>query len=137
MSAAGRFATTMSTMLAAGLNVPRALDVTSQVESNYVFALGVRKVKEGVERGRGIAESMADVEYFPKMLTEMVGVGERSGSLVETLDVIGNYFDNEVETSTARLLSILEPAITIVLAVMVVVLLLAVYLPMFNMYGGM
>ena len=111
--------------------------MTSQVESNYVFALGVRKVKEGVERGRSIAESMADVEYFPKMLTEMVGVGERSGSLVETLDVIGNYFDNEVETSTARLLSILEPAITIVLAVMVVVLLLAVYLPMFNMYGGL
>ena len=136
MSAAGRFANTMSTMLTAGLGVPRALDVTSQVVGNYLFSLGVRKVKENVERGRGIAESMAGVECFPKMLTEMVGVGERAGSLPQTLDVIGNYFDSEVETQSTRLLSVLEPVITIVLAVIVVVLLLAVYLPMFSMYGG-
>ena len=136
MSAAGRFANTMSTMLTAGLGVPRALDVTSQVVGNYLFSLGVRKVKENVERGRGIAESMAGVECFPKMLTEMVGVGERAGSLPQTLDVIGNYFDSEVETQSTRLLSVLEPVITIVLAVIVVVLLLAVYLPMFSMYGS-
>lgn len=70
------------------------------------------------------------------MLTEMVGVGERAGSLPQTLDVIGNYFDSEVETQSTRLLSVLEPVITIVLAVIVVVLLLAVYLPMFSMYGS-
>ena len=135
MSAAGQFASTMATMLAAGLPVPQALNVTSQVIGNYVFALGVRQVKQGVERGRGIAESMAEVPYFPKMLTEMVGVGESSGSLEQTLDVIGAYFDNEVELSTNRLLGMLEPVITIVLAVVVVILLLAVYLPMFNLYG--
>ena len=67
----------------------------------------------------------------------MVGVGEQSGSLEETLDVIGEYFDNEVEVTTARLLSVLEPIITIALAVIVVVLLLAVYLPLFTLYGGM
>ena len=137
LSAAGQFASAMATMLAAGLPVPQALDVVSQIIDNYVFALGVRKVKEGVERGCGIAESMREVEYFPQMLTEMVGVGERSGSMEQTLDVIGGYFDNEVETTTARLLSLLEPIITIVLAVVVVVLLLAVYLPMFSMYGSM
>ena len=136
MSAAGQFASTMATMLAAGLSVPRALDVTSQVVGNYVFALGVRKVKEGVERGRTIAGSMGKVEYFPGMLVEMVGVGERSGSLEETLDVIGGYFENEVEVLTTRLLSLLEPVITLVLAVVVVVLLLAVYLPMFSLYGS-
>lgn len=136
MGAAGRFANTMSTMLSAGLGVPRALDVTAQVVGSYVFALGVRKVKENVERGRGIAESMAGVECFPKMLTEMVGVGEHAGSLPQTLDVVGAYFDSEVETATNRLLSLLEPVITIVLAVIVVVLLLAVYLPMFTMYGS-
>lgn len=103
---------------------------------NYLFSLGVRKVKENVERGRGIAESMAGVECFPKMLTEMVGVGERAGSLPQTLDVIGSYFDSEVETQSTRLLSVFEPVITIVLAVIVVVLLLAVYLPMFSMYGS-
>ncbi len=137
MSAAGQFASSMSTMLAAGLPVPRALDVVSQVISNYVFALGVRKTRQGVERGRTISECMAEIEYFPKLLTEMVGVGERSGSLEQTLDVIGAYYDNETELLTNRLLSLLEPVITIVLAVVVVVLLLAVYLPMFSMYGMM
>lgn len=137
MSAAGQFASTMATMLAAGLSVPKTLEVVSQVIGNYVFALGVREVKQSVERGGSIAESMGKIEYFPKMLTEMVGVGEKSGALEETLDVIGSYFDNEVETLTARILSLLEPIITILLAVVVVVLLLAVYMPMFSMYGAM
>ena len=136
LSAASQFSESMATMLAAGLPVTQALDVTSQVISNYVFALGVRQVQQGVERGRGIAESMGEVEYFPEMLTEMVGVGERAGSLEETLEVIGNYFNSEVETATTRLLAVLEPAVTVVLAVIVVILLLAVYLPMFSMYGS-
>ena len=104
--------------------------------SNYTFSLAVRHVRQDVERGRPMAESMAGIECFPAMLTEMVGVGERSGALEETLDVIGGYYDNEVSVTTARLLAVLEPAITIALAVLVVLLLLAVYLPMFTLYGG-
>ena len=126
LNAAAQFAHSMATMLTAGLPVPKALDVTGNVISNYTFALAVQEVKQKVERGRTISESMGQIEYFPKMLTEMVGVGEQSGSLEETLDVIGEYFDNEVEVTTARLLSVLEPIITIALAVIVVVLLLAV-----------
>ena len=123
----GQFASTMATMLSAGLPVQTVLGIVSQISDNYVFSLGVRKVKEGVERGRGIADSMEGVECFPKMLTEMVAVGERSGSLEETLDVIGDYFDHEAATMTERLLAVLEPVIIIVLAV---------YLPMFSMYGS-
>lgn len=137
MTSAGQFASAMATMLAAGLPVPQTLEVVSQILDNYVFSLGVRQVMQGVERGRGISESMSEIEYFPKMLTEMVGVGEQSGSLEETLDVIGSYFDNEAATMTERMLSLLEPVITIILAVVVVILLLAVYLPMFSMYGSM
>ena len=132
----GQFASTMATMLASGLPVQTVLGIVSQISDNYVFSLGVRKVKEGVERGRGIADSMEGVECFPKMLTEMVAVGERSGSLEETLDVIGDYFDHEAATMTERLLAVLEPVIIIVLAAVTVILLLAVYLPMFSMYGS-
>lgn len=135
MNAAAQFAHSMATLLAAGLPLPRALEVTANVVSNYTFSLAVRQVRQDVERGRPMAESMAGIECFPAMLTEMVGVGERSGSLEETLDVIGDYYDNEVSVTTARLLAVLEPIITICLAVLVV-LLLAVYLPMFTLYGG-
>ena len=136
MNAAAQFAHSMATLLAAGLPLPRALEVTANVVSNYTFSLAVRQVRQDVERGRPMAESMSTIDYFPPMLTEMVGVGERSGALEETLDVIGGYYDNEVSVTTARLLAVLEPAITIALAVLVVLLLLAVYLPMFTLYGG-
>lgn len=136
MNAAAQFAHSMATLLAAGLPLPRALEVTANVVSNYTFSLAVRQVRQDVERGRPMTESMAGIECFPAMLTEMVGVGERSGALEETLDVIGDYYDNEVSVTTARLLAVLEPAITIALAVLVVILLLAVYLPMFTLYGG-
>ena len=136
LNAASQFASTMSTMLTAGLPITKALEVTANVADNYMFAVSIRKVRQGVEQGRSLADCMSEIPYFPKLLTEMVGVGERSGNMEETLTVIGDYFDNEVSVFTQRLLSMLEPAITIVLAVVTVILLLAVYLPMFTMYGS-
>lgn len=136
MRAASQFASTMATMLTAGLPIVKALDVTSGVIGNYAVCEAVRRVKTGVEQGRGMADCMAKDSAFPQMLTEMTGVGERSGNLEQTLRVIADYFDNEVSIITERLLTLLEPAITIALAVITVILLLAVYLPMFTMYGG-
>ena len=136
MNVASQFANTMSTMIAAGMPITRALDITAAVVTNYTFSLAVRKVKEGVERGRSLTVCMSEINCFSNMLTEMTGVGERSGSMEETFDVVGDYFSNEVEVYSQRLLSILEPAITIGLAVIAVGLLLCVYAPMFSMYSA-
>ena len=137
MSASGQFAAALSAMLSAGLPMPKALSVAGAVSGNYMFALAAGKVRQSVERGRTVAEGMGEVKLFPPMLREMIGVGESSGTLVDTLDVVAQYFNSEVETITNRLLAVLEPVITIGLAVIVMVLLLAVYLPMFSMYGSM
>ena len=136
ISASAQFASTMATMLAAGLPVTRSLEVTAGVISNYLFSDSVRRVRQGVEQGRDLAGCMAADPTFPRLLTEMTGVGERSGNMEQTLTVIGDYFDNEVSVTTQRLLSLMEPVITIALAVITVILLLAVYLPMFTMYGS-
>ncbi len=136
MNSASQFAATMSTLLTAGLSVVKALDVTSSVVSNYAVGRAVRKVKQGVEQGRSMSDCMAADNHFPKMLSEMTGVGERSGNLEETLSVISEYFDNEVSILTERMLTLMEPAITIGLAVITVLLLLAVYLPLFMMYSS-
>lgn len=136
MNAASQFAATMATMLTAGLPVTRSLEVTAGVVSNDLFGDAVRRVRQGVEQGRDLADCMLADPTFPRLLTEMTGVGERSGNLEQTLTVIGDYFDNEVSVMTQRLLSLLEPAITIALAIITVILLLAVYLPMFTMYGS-
>mgnify|MGYP004546831381 FL=1 len=136
MNVSSQFANTMSTMIAAGMPITKALDITSSVVTNYTFSLAVRKVKEGVERGRSLTVCMSEINCFSGMLTEMTGVGERSGLMEDTFDVVGDYFSNEVEVYSQRLLSILEPAITISLAVIAVLLLLCVYAPMFTMYGA-
>lgn len=136
MNVSSQFANTMSTMIAAGMPITKALDITSSVVTNYTFSLAVRKVKEGVERGRSLTVCMSEINCFSGMLTEMTGVGERSGSMEDTFDIVGDYFSNEVEVYSQRLLSILEPAITISLAVIAVLLLLCVYAPMFTMYGA-
>lgn len=136
MNVASQFANTMSTMIAAGMPITRALDITASVVTNYTFSLAVRKVKEGVEQGRSLTVCMSEISCFSNMLTEMTGVGERSGSMEETFDVVGDYFSNEVEVYSQRLLSILEPAITIGLAAIAVALLLCVYAPLFSMYSA-
>ena len=136
MNCASDFAATMSTMLGAGLPMIQALDVTANVVTNYRFAKAIEKVRGDVEMGKGIADSMRATDCFPNLLTEMTGVGERSGAMEATLDVVSDYYTNEVQVKTDKLMSALEPAITIGLAVMVVILLLAVYMPMFSMYGS-
>lgn len=136
MSAASQFASTMATMLTAGLPLVKCLEVTANVIGNDMVAVATRKTRQGVEQGRGLAECMDESPYFPKMLTEMTGVGEHSGNLEETLTVIAEYFNNEVDVTTTRLLSLLEPCITIGLAILTVALLLGVYLPLFSMYGS-
>jgi len=137
MDSASQFASTMSTMLYSGLTILRALDITSNVLNNYVLSKAVKSVVTGVEQGKSVAVCMKETGVFPDLLVEMTGVGEETGKMEETLEVISNYYDNEVSVTTGRLMTILEPVITVLLAVVTVFLLLSIYLPMFSMYGGM
>ena len=136
MSAAGQFASTLSTMLASGLPVIRALSVTGRAMTNEFLGMSVLDVVSGIESGRRIGECMEDSRHFPNLLVEMTKVGEESGSMEETLRVVGIYYDTEVENASTRAVTLLEPIIICTLAVFVVVVLLAVYLPMFSIYGG-
>ena len=136
MNAMSQFAATMTTMLSAGLPIIRSLEVTANVITNSLISNSIRRVCLGVEQGRGLADTMREEGIFPQLLVEMTNVGEQSGNLEQTLNVVSDYYNNEVSVITDRLLSMMEPVITIGLAVMTVVLLLGVYLPMFSMYGN-
>lgn len=136
MSAASEFAATMSTMMASGLPMVQALNITANVLSNALVAQDVRAATAGVMEGRRMSDGLMQSQWLPHLLLEMTGVGEETGSLEETLDVISTYYSEEVDTAVARALGILEPCITIVLALLVVFILLAVYMPLFSMYGS-
>lgn len=137
MQGASQFANTMSTLLSSGLPMVRAVAVTGRVLSNYAIGLAVGATVSGLEEGKSLGECMSKLTYFPALLVEMTAVGEETGSLEDTLDVIGSYYDNEVEVTTARVISMLEPTITVIMAGMAMMILLSVYLPMFSMYGSL
>ena len=136
MNAMSQFAATMTIMLSAGLPIIWSLEVTANVITNRLISNSIRRVCLGVEQGRGLADTMREEGIFPQLLVEMTNVGEQSGNLEQTLSVVSDYYNNEVTVITDRLLTMLEPVITVGLAVMTVILLLGVYLPMFSMYGS-
>lgn len=137
MSNASQFAQTMSMMVLAGMPIIRGLEISGKGMTNYVMRRDVLDCVAGIEAGRTMAFCLGQSEYLPRMLVEMTTIGESTGSLESTLNTVGDYYENEVQIATSKALSALEPAIIGVLAVFVMVILLSVYLPMFNMYGSM
>lgn len=137
MNAASQFASTMSTLLSAGFSAVKAVDITASVIDNYMIARSLQEASVKLDEGRTLGSVLEHNPYLPPLLTEMTAVGESSGSLEETLTTIGAYYDQEAERSSARVLALLEPAITIAMGIAIGYIVIALYLPMFSMYGGM
>lgn len=136
MRTASQFAGTTAALLAAGLPVLNAMDIVSRVLDNRAMGRDLSLQLPRLEEGKPLAACLRDCPDFPDLLVEMTGVGEETGTLEHTLDVVSDYYDNETQLRAQKAVSLLEPAIICVLAVIVVVILLAVYLPMFSMYGS-
>ena len=134
MNGASQFASTMSTMLAAGLPMVRAAQVTANVVDNYLIKQDIRRAAEGVVAGQRLGDGLKKSKWLPSLLLEMTAVGEETGSLEDTLVVVSDYYTDEVSVSVERALGILEPVIVMVMAALVVFILLSVYLPLFSMY---
>ena len=136
MRTASQFAGTTAALLAAGLPVLNAMDIVSRVLDNRAMGHDLSLQLPRLEEGKPLAACLRDCPDFPDLLVEMTGVGEETGTLEHTLDVVSDYYDNETQLKAQKAVSLLEPAIICVLAVIVVVILLAVYLPMFSMHGS-
>ena len=134
MNAASQFASTLSTMLAAGLPMVRAAQLTAATSSNLLIQEDIEAAVKGVIEGNRLADGLKKSPWFPKMLLEMVTVGEETGRLEDTLIVVSDYYTKEVDDAVKKAQDILNPCITIVLALLVVFILLSVYLPIFSMY---
>jgi len=135
MSAASQYASTMAVMMTAGLSAAQSVEVTSHTIENYYMGVQLGSIVPDLEAGQPISETLAKTETFPKLVTEMTGVGEQTGELEHTLEVVSEYYDFEVQEATARAIGMLEPITIVLLAGIVCLILLAVYLPMFSIYG--
>ena len=136
-SGAGQFANTMSTLIASGLPMTKAVEVTGRVMSNYVLSREVGRMEADLEEGKSLGECVSAIEYFPRTLVEMTSVGEQAGELEETLETVGKFYDEETQRITDKALSMMEPALLLVMAVFAGFIVIALYLPMFTMYSGM
>ena len=128
-----RFSRTLSTTFAAGVPLIDALDSTAGATNNVIFYNATQQIKNDVSTGQQLQFSMRTTNLFPSMAIQMVGIGEESGSLEEMLDKVATHYESEVDNAVDGLTSLMEPLIMAVLGVLVGGLVIAMYLPIFQM----
>lgn len=128
-----RFCRTLSLLLNSGIAMIPTLQILERLMDNVVIKKAVSAASLGVERGQGISVPLTEHKVFPKMLVQMVAVGEETGNLETVLVQLADYYDREVNFAVASFTKLLEPAVMVVLAVVVLFILVSVYLPMMQM----
>ncbi len=127
-----RFATGLSTLIKGGVPISRALKITSDVVSNKAFKVLIEATVKEVEDGNSITTIFAQNKMVPAIVSQMMGVGERTGRMDEVLDRLGDFYGREVDTMIGSLTSLIEPIIMIILGVAVGLMVSAIILPIFQ-----
>ncbi|MFN2281629.1 MAG: type II secretion system F family protein [Anaerolineales bacterium] len=130
-----RFSRTLSTLLSAGLQLTESMELTGQTIQNVVLREEIDSLQEETLQGRGIATPLAGSKYFPKMLSQVVRVGEETGSLDSQLITLASYYEEEVDRSLDTLTSLLEPGMVIFVGLIVAFVAISVIMPMYSLLG--
>lgn len=131
-----RFSRSLGTLLVSGIPLTRALEIVADVVGNQIYADVISKAIEDIEGGGSISASMLKSRDIPPMLPSMMTVGEQTGKLDLILEKLANFYARELDTTVANLVTLIEPIIIVVMGVGVVILILAILLPMYNLSGG-
>ena len=130
--AVARFSRNFSNMIGAGVPILQALKIVGETSGNWVIENALVKVAESVRQGESIAAPLAAQPVFPAMVTQMIAVGEDSGSLETMLDKIADFYDQEVESATEQLTAMIEPLMIAFLGVVIGGMVIALYMPIFQ-----
>jgi len=131
----GLFSRTLSTLLTGGLPLVPSLETAARSIDSRQISKAVYSSVETVREGKGLAVSLEATKVFPELSIEMIEVGESTGALPQMLNSVAEFFEEDVQTSLAAIMSLIEPAIMVVMGVVVVVILIALYLPIFSLNG--
>ena len=132
-TACATFCRTMEVLIGSGLTLTDSMDLAASNMGNIYYLEAIRDARAMVAEGTPLRESLVRTGIFPPMVSNLVGVGEETGDLQSMMGKVADYYDEEVEEATKKLLNLMEPAIIIFMAVFVVIIVLAIYLPMINM----
>jgi type IV pilus assembly protein PilC len=128
-----QLARTLATLLGGGLPLVNALEVAARSVSNRYMARELEHVAQAVREGQGMAATMRARGVFPDVAVKMTEVGESTGALQEMLTSVAEFYDEEVETTLGRFVTLIEPLLLIVMGLVIAALLLALYLPLFEL----
>jgi type IV pilus assembly protein PilC len=131
--AVARFCRTLSTLLASGVSILEALDITARTSGNAIVEEAILTTRKSIERGETIAQPLKDTAVFPAMVVQMIGVGEATGALDTMLGKIADFYEEEVDVAVAGLLTLLEPIMIAFLGGVVGGIVIAMYLPIFDL----
>ena len=131
--AVARFCRTLSTLLASGVSILEALDITARTSGNAVVEEAINTTRKSIERGETIAQPLKETAVFPPMVVQMIGVGEATGALDTMLSKIADFYEEEVDVAVAGLLTLLEPIMIAFLGGVVGGIVIAMYLPIFDL----
>src|SRR5215217_6502954 len=133
--ALARFSRTFSGLIAAGVPMLEAIDITGRTSGNKVIEQAMNEVRESVKKGGSLTAPMTQVpEAFPVMVTQMIGVGEETGALETMMTKVADFYEDQVAAAVKALTSILEPIMIVVVGAIVGFIVIAMYLPMFKVY---
>jgi type IV pilus assembly protein PilC len=127
-----RFSRTLSSLVGAGVDIIQALEITGSTSGNSLIEDAVKEVRDRVHQGSSIAQPLTEQAIFPPMVAHMVGVGEETGELEKMLTKVADFYEDEVDASIQSLTSIIEPLLMIMVGMIVGVIVIAMYLPMFR-----
>ena len=131
--AVARFCRTLSTLLASGVSILEALDITARTAGNAIVEEAILTTRKSIERGETIAAPLKETKVFPPMVVQMISVGEATGALDTMLSKIADFYEEEVDVAVAGLLTLLEPIMIFFLGVVVGGIVIAMYLPIFDL----
>jgi type IV pilus assembly protein PilC len=132
-SAVSRFTRTLGTLVSSGVSILEGLEITAKTAGNQVVHNAVMESRQSIAGGETIAAPLEKSKVFPPMVISMIAVGEQTGGLDEMLSKIADFYDEEVDVAVSALLSLMEPAMIVVLGVIVGGMVIAMYLPIFDM----
>jgi type IV pilus assembly protein PilC len=135
--AVARFCRTLSTLLASGVSILEALDITARTSGNAVIEEAINTTRKSIERGETIAGPLRETNVFPSMVVQMIGVGEATGALDTMLSKIAEFYEEEVDVAVAGLLTLLEPIMIALLGGVVGGIVIAMYMPIFDLISKM
>ncbi|HEY8279178.1 MAG TPA: type II secretion system F family protein [Bdellovibrionota bacterium] len=131
-----RFARTLGTMLTSGVNLIDAIEICKMTMDNIIIEEALAKVKTEISSGKTIALPLAQAKVFPGMVIQMINVGENTGTLDQMLIKVADFYEAEVEAIVGSLSKLIEPIVLVVLGGIVAFILIAMYLPVFNIAGS-